>query len=94
MGNGKVTVGEGGALTAPAWAGSPVAQWGGAERVPCQTAGASCTQGLATRRDWSRGREGGCYLLGGERAKASASLTMARRGRTAKVLCRLTTSLL
>jgi hypothetical protein len=47
-GNGKVTVVEGGALTAPAWAGSPAAQWGGA----------GCTQGL------ERGREGDCYLLG------------------------------
>jgi hypothetical protein len=94
MGNGKVTVGEGGALTASAWAGSPAAQWGRAERVPRQTTGAGCAQGLAARRDWSRGREGGCYLLCGERAKASTSLTMARRGRTAKVLRRLTASLL
>ena len=94
MGNEKVTVGEGGALTTPAWAGSPAAQWGGTERAPCQTAGTGCAQGLTARRDWSQGREGGCYLLGGKRAKASASSTMARHGRTAKVLRRLTASLL
>jgi hypothetical protein len=88
MGNGKVTVGEGGALTAPAWAGSPAAQWGGAERAPRQTAGTGCAQGLAARRDWSQGREGGCYLLGGKRAKASASLTMARHGHDERRGCR------